>query len=1067
MTGKGTSLAMICALMFITMAFFTALPGTVEGADPPSRAGLYQHSETYNISFTKPSFYGTDDPYYSVDVKENTWDDIAIVLFFQNQVSTQKTVGTYTLNIADIYQGAYVTMDGTKVSTGTDQRVIMEDFTACWCVYCTGIVGAMERMDHDSSMFPDTYIGIEYHASSSNDVYYRADSGTRGNFYTVPGYPTYVIDGVDPTVGGSANANDTNLENSIRSRINTRAGTAAPLSIVATGGHDSSKCWVDFTVTVEDSSFDNIKVDCFAVLVQDAFPRRHNVPAGSSEARLGLICEKVTKFRVFDIDGTPPSITDVLPLADTVLSGDAEISFTSADVDAPTKPISKKVEVKKTTSSTWTNIVPAAGKFIWKTNQMSGPNHVWPDGDYEIKITATDYWDEVTTMTVPVKVLNLDAPVITLNDQLIQNGLDEGKAEGNLMIYWDATDDEDGTDLLVDLFYSRPGLDWTVIASDLPNTGSYDWNLMDPRVPDGDRYRVKAVVTDKDAMELEAATGFEFEINNPDPPTVRIISPVEKQELSGQPSIKWSAFDNEDEPTMLKADIYLSSDDGATYTALAMGAPNSGTYKFDSTKFLDAYTYKAKIIIWDTTALSTEAISPTFTIYNNDAPECAFTSPRDDNVLTGSVEFKWTADDQEDDTGDLKYDLMYMFSTSSYWTELRMDEPNTGTVTLDTLDLEEGDGIYTFRLVVKDTRNEMSAESRVIVKVYNPDAPIISEKALNPTPAAKKATLTWGAYDDDPAETEGLKVWIGRSQRLETGTETLAWTYLAEGIPNSGRFVMDVSSLDDGNYKIMLEVYDCTAVNLSAMYMLDLVVDNNDPPVLGFTQSPPPASNNSGIISFTWSGSDPEGKNVAYDIYYRLSGTTNWITIASSLSTSTFSWNTSSLTTGDYQLRIVGIDSSTERLESEVITEPFHVYVVPKDIDVGPTDDDDDDTGGNGNDMTTVILLVLIITAVIIVGLALISVIIIRRRKEAAQLPPPGGMMMPPMVPPQNLPPGQVPTGPLPPQTVQQTLPPAPVTPPVTQPPVVAPQQSVQQAPVVPPVQAVQPPPVTPAAPPQ
>lgn len=396
-----------------------------------------------------------------------------------------------------------------------------------------------------------------------------------------------------------------------------------------------------------------------------------------------------------------------------------------------------------------------------------------------------------------------------------------------------------------------------------------------------------------------------------------------------------------------------------------------------------------------------------------------------------------------------------------------MDEPNTGTVTLDTLDLEEGDGIYTFRLVVKDTRNEMSAESRVIVKVYNPDAPIISEKALNPTPAAKKATLTWGAYDDDPAETEGLKVWIGRSQRLETGTETLAWTYLAEGIPNSGRFVMDVSSLDDGNYKIMLEVYDCTAVNLSAMYMLDLVVDNNDPPVLGFTQSPPPASNNSGIISFTWSGSDPEGKNVAYDIYYRLSGTTNWITIASSLSTSTFSWNTSSLTTGDYQLRIVGIDSSTERLESEVITEPFHVYVVPKDIDVGPTDDDDDDTGGNGNDMTTVILLVLIITAVIIVGLALISVIIIRRRKEAAQLPPPGGMMMPPMVPPQNLPPGQVPTGPLPPQTVQQTLPPAPVTPPVTQPPVVAPQQSVQQAPVVPPVQAVQPPPVTPAAPAQ
>jgi hypothetical protein len=1046
--------------MFVTMAFFTALPGTSDGSDPPSRAGLYQHSETYNISFTKPSFYGTDDPYYSVDVKENTWDDIAIVLFFQNQVSTQKTVGTYTLNIADIYQGAYVTTDGTKVSTGTDQRIIMEDFTACWCVYCTGIVGAMERMDHDSSMFPDTYIGIEYHASSSNDVYYKADSATRGNFYTVPGYPTYVIDGVDPTVGGSANANDTNLENSIRSRVNTRAATAAPLSIVATGGHDSSKCWIDFTVTVEDASFDNIKVDCFAVLVQDAFPRRHNVPAGSSEARLGLICEKVTKFRVFDIDGTPPSISDVLPLADTVLSGDAEISFTSADVDAPTKPISKKVEVKRTTSETWTSIVPAAGKFIWKTNQMNGANHVWPDGDYEIRITATDYWDEVSTVTVPVKVLNLDAPVIELNELLIQEGLDDGMAEDQMTIYWTASDDEDGALVLVDLYYTRPGKDWTVIASDVENTGSYVWDLLDPRIPDGDRYRIKAVVSDDDAMETEVATGFEFEINNPDPPEVRIISPTEGQELSGQPSIKWSAFDNEDEPTMLKADIYLSSDDGATFTALMLGAPNSGTYKFDSTKHLDSYTYKAKVVIRDSTALSTEVTSPRFAIYNNDAPECAITTPRDDNVLTGSVEFKWTSDDEEDDTADLKYDLMYMFSTSSYWTELRMDEPNTGSLTIDTTELEEGDGIYTFRLVVKDTRNEVSAESRVIIRVYNPDAPIISEKALT-SPAAKKATLTWGAYDDDPAETEGLKVWISRSQRLETGTETPAWTYLAEGIPNSGRFVMDVSSLPDGNYKVMLEVYDCTAVNLSAMYILDLVVDNNDPPELSFTQSPPPASNNTDIISFSWSGTDPEGKNVVYDIYYRIAGTTNWISIANSLSATSFNWNTSKLTTGDYQLRIVGTDSSTDKLGSEIITEPFHVYVEPKDIDIGPTDDDDDDTNGDGNDMTTVILMVLIITAVVLVGLALISIIIIKKRKEAAQLPPPGGMMMPPMMPPQNLPPGQVPTGPLPPQSVQQTLPPAPMTTPVTPAPAVAPLQ-VPQAPAVPQTPVVQQPPVTP-----
>jgi len=264
----------------------------------------------------------------------------------------------------------------------------------------------------------------------------------------------------------------------------------------------------------------------------------------------------------------------------------------------------------------------------------------------------------------------------------------------------------------------------------------------------------------------------------------------------------------------------------------------------------------------------------------------------------------------------------------------------------------------------------------------------------------------------------------------------------------------------------MLEIYDCVeGYNLSATQLLDLVVDNNDPPVISFTQSPAPASNNSGTISFTWSGTDPEGKNVLYSVYYRVAGATLWTTLVESQSSPYFDWNTSMLTTGDYQLRIVGIDSSTAKLESEIITEPFHVYVVPKQIDDGPLDDDDDDDGaGESDGMTTLILLILIITAVILVGLVLISIILIRKRQEAAQLPPPGGMMMPPMMPPQNLPPGQAPPGPLPPQTVQPTLPPAPAAQPAAQPPAVAPQVP-QQAPMSPAV--VQPSVQTPPAPPQ
>jgi hypothetical protein len=286
---------------------------------------------------------------------------------------------------------------------------------------------------------------------------------------------------------------------------------------------------------------------------------------------------------------------------------------------------------------------------------------------------------------------------------------------------------------------------------------------------------------------------------------------------------------------------------------------------------------------------------------------------------------------------------------------------------------------------------------------------------------------------------------------------------------NAGRYVMDVSTLEDGSYKVMIEVYDCVeGYNLSAMEVLELVVDNNDPPVLGFTQVPAAGSNNSGVISFTWSGTDPEGRSVTYSIYYRMVGSASWITLVESLSTGSFSWNTSALLTlesGDYQLRIQGVDSSSAKLETEIVTDPFFIYVKPRDIDVGPTDDDDDDDDDGTNSMTTLIFLVLIITVVVLVGLALLSVIIIRKRQEAAQLPPPGGMMMPPMAPQQTMLPGGAQLSPLPPQTTQPTLPPAPLVQSAAQPPAgtpLAPPQTQPAPPITP-----QPPVQTPPAPPQ
>ncbi|MGA1819807.1 MAG: hypothetical protein ACMUHU_02240, partial [Thermoplasmatota archaeon] len=140
---KVLPLIMVVALLAGSMVF--VLPTGEAAGGPPSRGTLYLRTENYNISFTKPTFYGTDNPYYTEDVEANDWDDIAMVVFLQDQAKFSKTVGTYTLTVADMYQAVYVPLNGTQRSTGTTRTVLLEDITAAWCGPCTGVIGAMDR----------------------------------------------------------------------------------------------------------------------------------------------------------------------------------------------------------------------------------------------------------------------------------------------------------------------------------------------------------------------------------------------------------------------------------------------------------------------------------------------------------------------------------------------------------------------------------------------------------------------------------------------------------------------------------------------------------------------------------------------------------------------------------------------------------------------------------------------------------------------------------------------------------------------------------------------------------
>ncbi|MGA1872603.1 MAG: hypothetical protein ACMUHY_02935 [Thermoplasmatota archaeon] len=985
-------LPLLVTMALLTGAMAILLPAGTAAGDPPTRGTLYLHEENYNISFNKPTLYDSDDPYYTEDVEANTWDDVSIVVFFQDMNKFSKSAGSYTLTVAEMYQSVFVPLNGTQRSTGTTRTVLFEDITAAWCGPCTGVIGAMDRLNHDSSYFPDKYIGIEYHGSSSGDVYYRAASGTRATYYSIPGYPTVVIDGTDASVGGNSNANATTLDTQFKTRINTAANTASPLSIVAVGGHDDTKAWVNFTVKVEDSTFENIKVNANVVLVQDAHPRRHRA---NTDARLGWIVENMNIFRVFNLQGDPPVISNVLPAEDSVLSGSVDISFDATDPDASDDKIASTVEVRKVGAMDWTGIKKNNDKYTWHTAAKTGDDYIYPDGDYQIRITSKDFWDEESSHTINVKVMNPDIPTVSLNSQLIQDQFDDNAVEGVLNIHWLAQDDEDGSDVTIDLFYMRPGMEWTTIAEGLENTGVYAWDTSNPRIPDDDRYILNIKATDTDMMSAEAPSNFDFIINNPDPPTLEIIAPRQEQELSGKPTIRWSAEDDEDSQTKLSVEIFISEDGGANYSPLTPGPiSNTGSYQFDSTYLADGTDYRVKIRVTDTTDLYVEVESDVFFIYNNDIPECRIMEPGEEDIVSGTLEIEWSSNDEEDEPEDMTYDLYYMFSGGTYWKELATNEPNTGSYELDTTELEEGDGVYSLRLIVRDSRGELASPSTVYFTVYNPDSPEIISAAGPTSTVSKAASFTWYAEDPDPAETDGLKIWF----YYFDGTD---WVTVAEGLPNTGSYTMDVSGMEDGTYSVKMVVADCQPgeFNMTAEHEFPAItVDNNDPPTVEITNAPDPNIEHEDSISFSWTASDPENNDLTFTAYYHLVGDSGWTMVpgAFKMTTTSFTWDISTLPAGDYELKIVALEDTRDSFEAEVITTSFRIKDKGEIID--DDDDDDDVTPIETDDESNLGLILGIVIALIVllvIGLVAAGLVIMNRKKAAAtQLPPPGGLPM-------------------------------------------------------------------------
>ena len=88
-----------------------------------------------------------------------------------------------------------------------------------------------------------------------------------------------------------------------------------------------------------------------------------------------------------------------------------------------------------------------------------------------------------------------------------------------------------------------------------------------------------------------------------------------------------------------------------------------------------------------------------------------------------------------------------------------------------------------------------------------------------------------------------------------------------------------------------------------------------------------------GIRTLTWDGLDPNGDEVAFNVYIKAADEKEWRLLAEDISDRLFSWDAESYANGDYRVKVIASDKRDNppgmSLEAERISMPFHIDNVP------------------------------------------------------------------------------------------------------------------------------------------
>jgi hypothetical protein len=249
------------------------------------------------------------------------------------------------------------------------------------------------------------------------------------------------------------------------------------------------------------------------------------------------------------------------------------------------------------------------GIYSWDTTQVK-------DGvNYKIKIVIryTTEWITVDESDYVFRVYNPDNP-----DLQVQYPIGGERLTGSTVIRWQATD-EDNDEISVKIEYriSSDNDNWSTIAIDNQNTGSFTWNTL--TLADGEFY-LRFTATDKSEDQLFDVyeTIDTIEIDNE--LSILVIAPKAGETWSGSKDILWQISDSHGSTIYINLQYRKNTDPPNEWKDLTTEKlQNTGNYRWDTNSvpngdyFIRIYGY---ITVGD--ERDGEAISQQFRVKNED-----------------------------------------------------------------------------------------------------------------------------------------------------------------------------------------------------------------------------------------------------------------------------------------------------------------------------------------------------------------------------------------------------------------------------------------------------------------